>query len=122
MGPRDPGCPRAGPGTRLAGRRVLSILAGRDGGGVITILGGGVAGAALAWALARRGRRDVVVVDPRPVGSGSTARAFGGFRTQQGSPLNVALSLASRPFFEARADRIDFRSVGYLYLASSPAG
>jgi sarcosine oxidase subunit beta len=52
--------------------------------------------------------------------SGSTARAFGGFRTQQGSPLNVTLSLASRPFFESRGDRIGFRSVGYLYLARSP--
>ena len=85
---------------------------------MIGVLGGGVAGVSLAWALARRGRRDVVVFDPLPIASGSTARAFGGFRTQHGSPINVALSLASRPFFEARADRIDFRSVGYLYLAT----
>lgn len=87
---------------------------------MIAVLGGGVAGAALAWALTRRGRRDVVVFDPLPMASGSTAKAFGGFRTQQGSPLNVALSVASRPFFEARGDRIGFRSVGYLYLARSP--
>jgi sarcosine oxidase subunit beta len=86
---------------------------------VITILGGGVAGSALAWALARRGRRDVVVFDPRPIASGSTGRAFGGFRTQQGSALNIALSLASRPFFEARSERINFRSVGYLYLGET---
>jgi glycine/D-amino acid oxidase-like deaminating enzyme len=84
---------------------------------VIAVLGGGVAGAALAWALTARGRRDVVVFDPLPMGSGSTAKAFGGFRTQQGSAINVALSLASRPFFESRASRVDFRSVGYLYLA-----
>jgi sarcosine oxidase, subunit beta len=88
---------------------------------VITILGGGVAGAAVAWALARRGRKDVVVFDPNPGGSGSTARAFGGFRTQQGSSLNVALSLASRSFFDARAARVGFRSVGYLYLAETDA-
>lgn len=75
---------------------------------------------ALAWALARRGRRDVVLFDPLPMGSGSTGKAFGGFRTQQGSALNIALSLASRPFFEARADHIGFRSVGYLYLAETP--
>jgi sarcosine oxidase subunit beta len=87
---------------------------------VITILGGGVAGAALAWALARRGRKDVVVLDPRPLGSGSTGKAFGGFRTQQGTPLNIALSLASRPFFAARADRVGFHPVGYLYLAETP--
>jgi sarcosine oxidase subunit beta len=87
---------------------------------VIAILGGGVAGASLAWALTRRRRRDVVVYDPNPIGYGSTARAFGGFRTQQGNPLNIALSLASRPFFEARAGRIDFLPVGYLYLAETP--
>jgi sarcosine oxidase subunit beta len=86
---------------------------------VITILGGGVAGAALAWALARRGHKDVVLFDPRPMGSGSTAKAFGGFRTQQGTPLNIALSLASRPFFDAHADRVGFRPVGYLYLAET---
>jgi sarcosine oxidase subunit beta len=86
---------------------------------VIAILGGGVVGAATAWALARRRRRDVVVFDPGPKGSGSTGRAFGGFRTQQGSALNIALSLASRPFFEARSDAIDFRSVGYLYLGET---
>ncbi len=86
---------------------------------MIAILGGGVAGAALAWALTRRHRADVVVFDPLPLGSGSTARAFGGFRTQHGSAINVALSLASRPFFEARADRVRFRPVGYLYLARS---
>ena len=86
---------------------------------MIAILGGGVVGAATAWALARRRRRDVVVFDPGPKGSGSTGRAFGGFRTQQGSALNIALSLASRPFFEARSDAIDFRSVGYLYLGET---
>jgi glycine/D-amino acid oxidase-like deaminating enzyme len=86
---------------------------------MIAILGGGVAGSALAWALTARGRRDVVVYDPLPRGSGSTGKAFGGFRTQQGSAVNVALSLASRPFYEARAARVDFRSVGYLYLATS---
>jgi sarcosine oxidase subunit beta len=84
---------------------------------MIAILGGGVAGLALAWSLARRGRRDVIVFDPQAPGSGSTTRAFGGFRTQQGSALNIALSLRSRPFFEARADRIEFRPVGYLYVA-----
>ena len=86
---------------------------------MIAVLGGGVVGAATAWALARRGRKDVVVFDPQPIASGSTGRAFGGFRTQQGSALNIALSLASRPFFEARADRIGFKPVGYLYLAET---
>ena len=88
---------------------------------MIAILGGGVAGASLARALALRGRKDVVVFDPRPICSGSTAGAMGGFRTQHGSALNVALSLASRPYFERLAGRIGFRPDGYLYLADTQA-
>lgn len=84
---------------------------------MIAILGGGVAGASLAWGLTRRGRRDVVVFDPRPPGQGSTGAALGGFRTQHGSPLNVGLSLASRQWFVDRAARVAFQLNGYLYLA-----
>lgn len=88
---------------------------------MIAILGGGVAGASVARSLARRGARDVVVYDPGRPGGGSTGKALGGFRTQHGSELNVKLSLASRDYFAARADRVDFRPVGYLYLAEDEA-
>lgn len=87
---------------------------------MIVILGGGVAGAAVALGLARRGARSVAVYDPAAPGEGSTGRALGGFRTQHGSGLNIALSLASRPWFQARADRIAFEPNGYLYLAETP--
>ena len=87
---------------------------------MIAILGAGVAGCSLAWALARRGRRDVVVFDPDTEPRGSTSRALGGFRTQHGSELNIQLSLASRDFFVERADRVQFQSNGYLYLADTP--
>jgi sarcosine oxidase subunit beta len=83
---------------------------------VIAVLGGGVMGASVALFLARRGRRDVVVFDPQLPGP-STERAMGGFRTQHGSALNVALALHSREFFVSRADRVRFQPNGYLYLA-----
>lgn len=86
---------------------------------MITILGGGVAGAAVARALALRGARDVTVYDPRPRGEGSTGRALGGFRTQHGNELNIRLSLASREYFASRAGRVDFQANGYLYLAET---
>lgn len=85
----------------------------------VTILGGGVAGSALAWALSRRGRRPVTVFDPNQSGMGSTGRALGGFRTQHGSRLNIDLSLASRPFFAERAEQVRFEPNGYLYLAEN---
>jgi sarcosine oxidase, subunit beta len=86
---------------------------------LITILGAGIAGCSLAWALAKRGRRDVVVFDPATVPDGSTSKALGGFRTQHGSELNIALALASRGFFAQRAERIHFQPNGYLYLAET---
>lgn len=88
---------------------------------MIAILGGGVAGAAVAWGLGRAGRRDVVVFDPRQPGLGSTGKALGGFRTQHGSALNINLSVASRDFFVSRAELIGFRPNGYLYLAEDEA-
>lgn len=89
---------------------------------MIVILGSGVAGASLAWALTRRGQRDVVVLDPLPRGVASSERATGGFRTQFENPLNIRLSLASLPTFVALGDRIRWRQTGYLHTASDAAG
>jgi sarcosine oxidase subunit beta len=85
----------------------------------VTILGAGVAGSSLAWALAKRGRKDVVVFDPSPEPAGSSAKALGGFRTQHGSRLNIGVALASRGFFVQRAEHIHFQPNGYLYLAET---
>jgi len=46
---------------------------------------------------------------------------MGGFRTQHGSALNVALALHSRDFFASRAERVAFQPNGYLYLAEDDA-
>jgi sarcosine oxidase subunit beta len=86
---------------------------------MVTILGAGIAATSLAWALARRGRRDVVVFDPATEAAGSTSKALGGFRTQHGSELNIALALASRDFFVDRAEHVHFQPNGYLYLAET---
>jgi sarcosine oxidase, subunit beta len=87
---------------------------------LLAVLGGGVMGASVALNLALRGRRDVVVFDPRrPLPS--TERAMGGFRTQHGSALNVALALRSRDFFVSRAEKVRFQPTGYLYLAEDAA-
>ena len=86
---------------------------------MIAILGGGVHGVSLAGALARRGARGVTVFDPRQPAQGSTGAALGGFRLQHGSALNIALSVAARPWFERHADQVDFQVNGYLYLAET---
>jgi sarcosine oxidase subunit beta len=86
---------------------------------VIAVLGGGVAGSSVALHLALAGAH-VTVFDPL-LKPNSTERAMGGFRTQHGSALNVALALHSREFFAARADRVRFQPNGYLYLAEDEA-
>jgi sarcosine oxidase, subunit beta len=92
----------------------------------VVVIGGGVIGASVAFHLAVRGARDVLVLDraPRP-GEGSTGRATGGFRVQFGSAVNVRLSLLARDALRAFADETGgdcgYVPAGYLWVAESDA-
>jgi sarcosine oxidase subunit beta len=88
----------------------------------VAVIGGGVIGASVAYHLAARGWRDVVLLErcPSP-GGGSTGRATGGFRAQYATPINVRLSLLAREKlrrFEAETG-VDpgYRQAGYLWIA-----
>ena len=88
----------------------------------VVVVGGGVMGASVAWHLAARGCRDVVVLDRAAgPGDGSTGRATGGFRTQFATPVNIRLSLLSREkllrFPEEIGVDSGYRPYGYLFLA-----
>ena len=92
----------------------------------VVVVGGGVMGASVAWHLAARGCRDVVVVDRAAApGEGSTGRATGGFRTQFATPVNIRLSLLSREkllrFPEEIGADSGYRPYGYLFLAGDEA-
>lgn len=88
----------------------------------VAVIGGGVIGASVAYHLAARGWRDVVILDRGAgPGGGSTSRATGGFRAQYATPINVRLSLLAREKllrFEAETG-VDpgYSPVGYLWLA-----
>jgi len=89
----------------------------------VVVLGAGVMGASVAWHLARRGVK-VVVLDRGPgSGSGSTARATGGFRAQYATHINVRLSLLARARLQTFAEDtgVDpgYAPHGYLWLAGS---
>ncbi len=88
----------------------------------VVIIGGGVMGASVAYHLAARGWRDVVVLDRCAApGEGSTGRATGGFRAQFGTRVNVRLSLLSREkllrFRDETGVDPGFEQRGYLFLA-----
>ena len=90
----------------------------------IVILGGGVMGASVAYHLAARGARDILVIDRAGApGGGSTSRATGGFRAQYATPINVRLSLLAREklrrFREEIGGECGYEPFGYLWLAMS---
>src|SRR3954462_2887816 len=90
----------------------------------IVIVGAGVIGTSIAYHLAARGVRDVVVIDHGDaLGAGSTPRATGGFREQFATPVDIAQSLLSREKLRRFEDEIGvdsgYRPYGYLFIARS---
>jgi sarcosine oxidase subunit beta len=81
----------------------------------VVVVGGGVMGASVAWHLRELGVRDVVLLERASLGSGSTSKSAGGFRTQFADELNVRIALRSLDELE-RMDGIDLRQHGYLFL------
>jgi sarcosine oxidase subunit beta len=94
-------------------------------GAAVAIVGGGAIGASIAFHLAARGERDVVVLDRGTVpGEGSTGRATGGFRVQFATAVDVRLSLLAREklrrFAEETGGECGFVPAGYLWVAERP--
>ena len=94
-----------------------------SGSPAVVIVGGGVIGASVAFHLAARGVRDVVVLDRAlRAGEGSTGRATGGFRVQFPRATEVRLSLLARAklrsFREETGGESGFVPVGYLWIAT----
>lgn len=90
----------------------------------VAVVGGGVVGASVAYHLAKRGVRDVVVLDRGGgPGNGSTSKATGGFRAQFATKVNVGLSLLAREKLRAFRDEtgVDpgYAEAGYLWIAST---
>jgi sarcosine oxidase subunit beta len=89
----------------------------------VIIIGAGVIGTSIAFNLAKKGCKDIVVLEKDRIGSGSTARCAGGVRQQFSTEPNVRLSIESIRFFERFEEETgqpaDFRQYGYLLLANS---
>src|SRR5262245_57877683 len=88
----------------------------------VIFIGGGVVGCSIAYHLARRGVRDVVVLEREAVGSGTTSKAAGGIRVQFPTETEIRFSLESIRVFERFEEEfgIDpgYRKIGYLFLVS----
>jgi glycine/D-amino acid oxidase-like deaminating enzyme len=87
----------------------------------VVIVGGGISGVCLAWQLAERGRRDVLLLERDYLAAGPTGRSGAVVRCHYSTPTLVRLALEGRRFFE-RADELigddcGYRRVGFLALA-----
>jgi sarcosine oxidase subunit beta len=87
----------------------------------VVIIGGGVMGTSTAYHLARRGVKNVVLVEKESFfGVMSTGQCAGGIRHQFSSEINIRLSLESirmlERFPEEMGQDIDLRFIGYFFL------
>ena len=86
----------------------------------IVIIGGGVNGLAAAYNLARRGVKNIVVLEKGYIGSGDTGRCGAGIRQQWGLEENIVLARESLKIYEKLSGEIGFniffRQGGYLVL------
>ncbi|TPG29486.1 NAD(P)/FAD-dependent oxidoreductase [Mycolicibacterium hodleri] len=84
----------------------------------VVIVGGGIEGAAAAWALSQRGITDVLVVERDTVGSGMTGKSSGIVRCHYGVSSLAAMATVGLEVFEnAQAifgHDIGFHQTGYV--------
>ena len=84
----------------------------------VIVIGGGLEGAATAWALACRGVTDVLVLERSTVGSGMTGKSSGIVRCHYGVSSLAAMSRYGLEVFEAAEEHfnqtIGFHSTGYV--------
>lgn len=86
----------------------------------IVIIGGGVVGASVAFHLAERGARDVLIVESESKqGRGSTGAATGGVRAQFETDINIKMSLYSIGFLKNWEHDCEYDPKGYLFFATS---
>jgi sarcosine oxidase subunit beta len=91
----------------------------------IVIIGAGISGLSIAYNLALKGMKDIVVLDKSHFLAGATARCGAGVRQQWATELNCILARKSIEFFSHANETlnyhrdIEFKQGGYLILSTS---
>jgi glycine/D-amino acid oxidase-like deaminating enzyme len=84
----------------------------------VVVVGGGIEGAAAAWALSQRGVTNVVVAERNTVGSGMTGKSSGIVRCHYGVSSLAAMATVGLELFEKAQEifgtDIGFRQTGYV--------
>lgn len=91
----------------------------------VVIVGGGISGCAIAYNLAKKGVKDIVVIEREYLTSGDTGRCGAGIRQQWGTEMNCLMAKYSCEFFENAQEilgyhhSLEFKQGGYLILSST---
>lgn len=91
----------------------------------VVIIGGGISGCAIAYNLAKKGVKNVVVLEKNFLTSGATGTCGAGIRQQWGTEMNCKISKLSCEFFENAQEEleyegdIEFKQGGYLIVTST---
>jgi sarcosine oxidase subunit beta len=91
----------------------------------VVIIGGGITGTAIAYNLAKKGVKNIVLLEKNFLASGATGRCGAGVRSQWGTKMNCILAKESISFFEKINWELDykedceFKQGGYLLLANT---
>jgi sarcosine oxidase subunit beta len=87
------------------------------------VVGGGIAGTAMAYYLAREGEKDILLVEGDTYGSGATAGSFGNVRQQFGTAIEVECSRRGLAFWKSVESVFDspspFHEDGYLLMTGN---
>jgi len=91
----------------------------------IVIIGGGIVGIATAYYLAKKGVKNITLLERDiMLGNGSTSRSAGGIRQQFSSDINIKLMMAGVKLYEKFDKEVgghaEFNQFGYLFLAVTP--
>lgn len=91
----------------------------------VVVIGGGVHGCSIAYNLALKGWKNILLLEKRYLAGGATGRSAAGIRHQYGTEINIRLSSESVKRMERLQEELDYpESIdllqkGYLMLAYS---
>ena len=88
----------------------------------VVIVGGGIIGVSVAYYLAKKGVKDVLLLERNFMGEGATGKCAGGIRTQFSTEINIKCSLISHRVFKNFKEEFgidpEFHRTGYLFLTA----
>ncbi len=91
----------------------------------VVIIGAGISGCSIAYNLAKKGVKDIVVIEKNYICSGSTGRCGAGVRMQWGTEMNCKIAKKSIEFYEHANEileytkDVEFKQEGYLLVADT---